>query len=398
MLCKQCQQREKTYNSLCKVCNYKKRNQDKIDGILKTAIWTEEEIDILLENILYSKIDVINDLENILATKSLKQIVDLIIEMHIGGRIPIRIKLNCFSCGQELIRPIGHFYKDRVYCSYECRDKYKTNYLSGENSPFYNRINTICTNCGKKIDVIPFEYNLHNEYGDHHNFCSTECYYEYRSNYYVGDKHPMFGTHLTDEQKKNASERVITMIASGKMPQTMTKPHKKIYELLISNGVKCKNEYVLKYHSIDIYLEQYNLMIEIMGDYWHGIPLKYTYDQLNKQQLKSIKQDKSKYTYTKKYHNIEILYLWECDINHNIDLCWNLIQEYIRNDGLLKNYNSYNYELIDNLLVLKDEIILPYFITQNPYRLQEVDGNTNLEVVLPTPLLEGNNIQSVLTL
>lgn len=87
-----------------------------------------------------------------------------------------------------------------------------------------------------------------------------------------------------------------------------------------------------------------------------------------------------------------------CDINHNIDLCWNLIQEYIRNDGLLKNYNSYNYELIDNLLVLKDEIILPYFITQNPYRLQEVNGNTNLEVVLPTPLLEGNNIQSVLTL
>ena len=63
-----------------------------------------------------------------------------------------------------------------------------------------------------------------------------------------------------------------------------------------------------------------------------------------------------------------------------------------------KIYNSYNYELIDNLLVLKDEIILPYFITQNPYRLQEVDGNTNLEVVLPTPLLEGNNIQSVLTL
>lgn len=87
-----------------------------------------------------------------------------------------------------------------------------------------------------------------------------------------------------------------------------------------------------------------------------------------------------------------------CDINQNINLCWNLIQEYIRNDGLLKNYNSYNYELIDNLLVLKDEIILPYFITQNPYRLQEVDGNTNLEVVLPTPLLEGNNIQSVLTL
>lgn len=398
MLCNQCNQRERACGSLCKVCGYKKRNRDKINNILKNSIWSEEDIDILLENLLYCKINVVNDLENIFVTKSLKQIVDLIIEMHIGGRTPIQIRLSCFSCGKELIRPIGHFYKERVYCSLECRDKYKTNCLSGENSPFYNRIDTTCTNCGKKIGIIPFEYNIHNGYGDNHNFCSKECYYEYRSKYYIGDKHPMFGVHLTDEQKKIASERVATMISSGKMPQTMTKPHKKIYELLISNGIECKNEYILKYHSIDIYLEQYNLMIEIMGDYWHGIPLKYPYNKLNKQQLKSIKQDKSKHTYVKKYYNVEILYLWECDINYNIDLCWSLIQEYINNSGLLKNYNSYNYELNNNILELKNEIISPYFITQNPYRLQEIDGNINLEVVLPTPLLEGNNIQSVLTI
>jgi hypothetical protein len=139
-------------------------------------------------------------------------------------------------------------------------------------------------------------------------------------------------------------------------------------------------------------------MIEIMGDYWHGIPLKYQYDELNKQQLKSVKQDKSKHTYTKKYHNIEILYLWERDINNNIELCWYLIQAYISNNGILKDYNSYNYSLIDGDLILKEQIIQPYFITQNPYRLQGVNGNINSEVVSPTLFIEGDNIQSALTL
>ena len=92
------------------------------------------------------------------------------------------------------------------------------------------------------------------------------------------------------------------------------------------------------------------------------------------------------------------MYLWEQDINHNIELCWTLIQDYVNNNGLLKDYNSYNYKFDSNSLILKDEIVLPYFITQNPYRLQEIDGNTNLEVVPPTLLLEGGNIQSELTL
>jgi G:T-mismatch repair DNA endonuclease (very short patch repair protein) len=239
---------------------------------------------------------------------------------------------------------------------------------------------------------------LQNENGDNHNFCSKECYFEYRSKYYIKDKHPMFGTHQTEENKQIAKQRITQMISDGKMPQTMTKPHKIIYEMLTSQGIECENEYVLKYHSIDIYLKKYNLMIEIMGDYWHGIPLKYTYQELNKQQLKSVKQDKSKHTYTQKYHNVEILYLWERDINKNPELCWMLIQEYINKQGLLEDYNRYNYDIIHQHLQLKEERIPPYFITQNPYRLQEVGGNINLEVVLHTPLLEGNNIQSALTI
>lgn len=59
--------------------------------------------------------------------------------------------------------------------------------------------------------------------------------------------------------------------------------------------------------------------------------------------------------------------------------------------------NVNKYEILEDYLKLKEEKISPYFITQNPYRLQGVDGNTNSEVVSPTLLLEGDNIQSALT-
>ena len=397
-MCTQCNRIEDVYRGLCKVCDYKKRNQEKVrDFLSKYLEWTEEEFDVILECILYQKINVVNQLEDILQNKSLSQIVSLIKELHIGGRTPIKIELTCFSCGKKLIRPIGHFYKERVYCSFECRDKYKTNYLSGENSPWYKRINTVCTNCGKEISIIPFEYNVCNKHGENNNFCSRECYCEYRSKYYIGEKHPMFGRPVSEKNKQRIREQNVRLISEGRMPQTMTNPHKTIYNLLVEHQIKCENEHSLKYHSIDIYLKDCNLMIEIMGDYWHGIPLKYQYDKLNKQQLKSVKQDKSKHTYVKKYHNIEILYLWERDIKCRIELCWALIQSYINNQGILSDYNSYNYDFTDGNLVLKDKIIQPYFITQNPYRLQEIDGNINLEVVYPTPITEGYNIQSALT-
>lgn len=249
-----------------------------------------------------------------------------------------------------------------MYCSLSCRDKYKTENLSGENSQFYQRIHTTCSNCGKEILVIPSEFNKTNSFGENNNFCSQQCYWEYRSKHYTGEKHPQYGIERPDELREISRITMLNNIKNGTMPQTMTKPHRKIYELLINNGLLCENEYRCKYHSIDIYVEKYNLMIEIMGDYWHANPLKYTYNDLNKYQLKDIKQDKSKHTYIKKYHNNEILYLWETDINKSPDLCWKLILLFIHNNGVLKNYHSFNYYIDDyDNIQLFDNITFPYF-------------------------------------
>ena len=47
-----------------------------------------------------------------------------------------------------------------------------------------------------------------------------------------------------------------------------------------------------------------------------------------------------------------MLYLWENDILKNLDLCYALIELYIKNDGNLINYHSFNYSLYNNNLVL----------------------------------------------
>lgn len=345
-----------------KVDSYLKRNNDMIEVIIKGKEWSLDEVKIILENILYQKVEVINDITPLLNNKTVESLVELLLtRLHIGGRTKIRVRIYCHSCGKELIRPISHYKKERVYCSYECRDKYKTIYLSGENSPFYNRVVVQCTNCGKEMKIIPYDASAINSFGDEHHFCSQECYWQYRSKYYVGERHAMFGVELDEQHKKIAAQRLSQIISNGKMPQTLTKPHRIINDILDKNSIKYQNEKLFTYYAIDIYLKEYDLAIEVMGDYWHCSPIKYNFIDLNDIQRKSLRRDKAKRTYVKKYYNIDILYLWEYDIVHNTKLCEELIKQYIDNNGVLDDYNSFNYSYNDQLK-LNTDIVYPYFI------------------------------------
>ena len=361
MLCKICNKREIDNRGVCKACDYKKRHLKDIDKIINDSLWNEDEVDIILDNILHRKIEVVNDLLPFLNNKTLADLIKLLRGDLRIGNAPQLVRLYCFTCGKSVDRTLKHFYDERVYCDYTCRDKYRSEYLSGENSPFYKREHTMCNSCGKQIDVIPYDYNKTNEFGDSHHFCSQECYWRYRSKYYIGEKHPQYGVEKSEESKEKSRITAIENLKNGKMPQTLTKPHIKIHELLKSNNIPCIDEYPCKYYSIDIYVKEYNMMIEIMGDYWHANPLKYSYDELNKYQLNDIRRDKSKHTYIKKYYNVEILYLWECDINKNIDLCLNLIKLFIDNNGILDNYHSFNYYMDNNEILLQGNPIMPYF-------------------------------------
>lgn len=117
-----------------------------------------------------------------------------------------------------------------------------------------------------------------------------------------------------------------------------------INELLKDMNVDFEEEYDVKYYLVDCYLTDYNLMIEVQGDFWHCSPL------LNKNSKgikKNTVKDKRKHTYIKNKYGIEVLYIWESDVRNNIELCKKLIELYINSNGILDNYHSFNYE-IDN--------------------------------------------------
>lgn len=307
--------------------------------------WRKEEYDIILEDILYENIKTLDELIPKLNNKSIYDLMNLLQnELKIKNK-PVNVIFHCAYCGKEFIRNMNELHKDRVYCSMECRNKYKKDFgvHRGNNNPKYNSKIIFCTNCGKGYKAPKYVQEQTNSYGDNNHFCSQKCYWEYRSKYYRGEKSAMHNHVFSQYQINKMRQNTVKMFSEGKFPTKLTSIHKKIDNLLDVMNIQYKNEKPYKYYSVDIYLPQYNLIIEIMGDYFHGNPLKYPKENLNKMQLKNIRKDKAKHTYIKRYYNIDILYLWESDINNNIEKCKDIISIYIENQGKIDKYHSYQY-------------------------------------------------------
>lgn len=228
---------------------------------------------------------------------------------------------------------------------------------------FYNRIETNCTECGKLIEITNFDYNKKNRNNENHNFCSQECYHKFRSKYYVGKNSPMYHHEYTKEQIENLSVGIAKSMAKR---NRNTSIQLLVNEMLESIKINYIREYRIKYYSCDNYLQDYNLIIEVMGDYWHANPNRYNKDKyyINKIQEKTILKDKQKLGYIKSHNGIQILYLWESDINKDYKKCVELINLYIKNKGLLDDYNSYNYTYDSEILHL-NEILIPSYQQQH---------------------------------
>lgn len=121
----------------------------------------------------------------------------------------------------------------------------------------------------------------------------------------------------------------------------------KVCNILDDIGINYEIEKLYGKYSIDIYLVDYDLCIEIMGKYWHLDNRLYEEKTKYKTQSGIVEKDARKKKYIESW-GTKILYLWEIGISANEELCKNLLLMFIRNPDNIKSYHSSDYCIKDN--------------------------------------------------
>lgn len=246
---------------------------------------------------------------------------------------------KCEICGQEF--EVSKLSTQR-FCSDQCQIQWQTT-RTQELNPKFTSILIPCTYCGKQHYVKPYKLNEQENF-----FCSKDCRQVWYAEIYS----------QREEWKEESRQRILNQLQNGCF-DTETIPQKIINDILDEIDVKYCREKSFEYYAVDNYLLDYDLIVEVQGDYWHANPLKYT-SSLTNIQYRRVNKDKAKHSYFKNQYNIEILYLWESDIIKRKDVCIELIKKYISSNGILHNYHSFNYYIDNNKLLLNDNTIIPY--------------------------------------
>ena len=262
------------------------------------------------------------------------------------------IEFQCDNCNKIFTKK-----KDKgsinKFCSRICYYEWlKINYrpfpvTSGSAHPSYHHdVNheAICEWCGKNYHIRAYRSKKGTS-----RFCSINCRREWYAEVWSQKK----------SWKLNRREFALNQLKNKSMNKVNSAPQKIINDLLYEKSIKYRNVEIIGSFSFDNYLFEHDLIIEVMGTYFHCDIRKFK--EINyKNQLTRIKMDKIKHSFILSNYHTEILYLWEKDIMKNLKLCSLLINKYLENNGQIDNYHSINYEIIKNKLCLKNEIIFPY--------------------------------------
>ena len=227
------------------------------------------------------------------------------------------------------------------FCSVACQNTWQAN-QTGDKNARYKRIKICCDNCGKEVEIIPANYKRFQRH-----FCSDSCRKIWYANVWS----------QTSEWREKSRRRAVQILPKSAV--TDTRPQKCVNNILEEAGIKYVNEYSVKYYSVDNYLPDYNLMIEVMGDFWHCNPIVYE-KPICRIQRERLQKDRAKHTYILNQYRIQVLYLWEKDIIERPRLCAALIERYANLSGVLPYYHSYNWDMDDNILRPKVSITPEY--------------------------------------
>lgn len=245
----------------------------------------------------------------------------------------------CEVCGEDMYISKK---STKRFCSTECQHTWQLGNTGFNNRRFQGGY-VKCESCGKEFLVGKYVLD-----SDRKHFCSTSCRQTWYSTVWS----------QSEDWRLESRERAVSLLKNNPAT-TQTRPQIAVNGMLDDMGITYRNEEPYTYYAIDNYLPEFDLAVEVMGDYWHSSPLKYP-NSVNDKQRYVISRDKAKHTYLKNFYDIEILYLWESDILKRPEVCIELIRHYIECGGNLQNYHSFNYSIVDGRLELNDVIVRPY--------------------------------------
>jgi G:T-mismatch repair DNA endonuclease (very short patch repair protein) len=203
------------------------------------------------------------------------------------------ITIMCDTCGKEMVVKKGEVTKGKKYCSNECCAKGKE-----------NKVEKICIICGK-------EYSTHNRRSDKSVTCSNDCKKVWQSEIY--------------SKKEEVIERLKGQGVKASLIQQQfdTKPELMVKDYLDENKIRYEYQKVINNILIaDFYLTEYDVLLEVYGDYWHSNPAKYGKGliPLNETQSKIKSRDIARHNVLTKKLGYKVFYVWENDIYKNVSV------------------------------------------------------------------------------
>ncbi len=227
-----------------------------------------------------------------------------------------QVKKVCVICGKEYSVKECDSHSS-VTCSIKCQSEWQRRYRVGENASNWRGGGKMikCQQCGKL-----FYARRYKALDGTAKFCSQKCKQEHWKN-----------NVLTKESFIKARHDGNMKMLSSKKPEHCreTSLEKKIRLFLEQNEVQHECQYVVNNKfCVDFYIPRGNIVIEALGDYWHGNPLKYDESTMNELQIKNKHRDKARFAYLKRCGYV-LFAIWEHDVNTDIERAMQPITEYM---------------------------------------------------------------------
>lgn len=238
--------------------------------------------------------------------------------------------VTCPICGTE-IRVFGK--QKRTYCSRACLSAGYRTRMQGSNNPNYRHGPIFCVGCGKELcknakgercfKCIDRNGEKNSFYGKHHTEEQKEIWRESRKDLvpvYAGAIHSPETLEkisaalkkswrlITEEERKNRLSKLRQLTASQLNKKGHTVPEEKVAKALDELGIPYRrNASLYDKFFVDFLLDD-GKIIEVFGDYWHGN--ESVFKNLNEQQLRQRKKDKSRLAYLEKCGH-RCVVIWE---------------------------------------------------------------------------------------